>query len=630
MAGILDFLQTPEAQLGIGLLAAGGPTTDPNRTSFGQRLQGAMQGMDAQAQQALKNKLLQSQIDENTSQDAMRKQQLAMAQRQMMMQNQLLGLDTNPTMATPASTAAASGVLPTTPPVAGSAPAIPNGAGSPVAGMPSAPPQQGAGTLDAMSKQYGIPIEALKYDLVFNGGKGIAEMVSKRGTPDMQVSNGYAYDKNRVQPGYLPQLNMSQDGKASMVQIGPDGQPVVSAPRGAVDTYSAYQGAQANYKPIKIYNPVTQREEFTSEGAVVGGGAPRAPMQRTGNPMIDAVVQTESGGNPNAVSPKGAQGVMQVMPTTNTAPGFGVAPARDNSEAERTRVGKEYLAALNQRYQNPTLAAIAYNWGPGNTDMWLKAGGDYNKLPAETKNYVSAVMTRSAVNGLGQPSAETTSAPAGNFAAGPSMQETAQAKFSEKMATEQGDLLTKSYTSAQDASNALQGIQESRKAMQAGAFQGTGAEAKLAVAKFGQALGISIDPEKATNTDYLKSTLGNGLLEKAKTLGSNPSNADASRITDIVGSIGKDPGAMAKILDWQEEMARKAIDGHNTRVGQAESNGFKPQFDMRVKVPEQKSPTAPKGVILNELPKTAPVGKRLRDTETGKIMRFDGLKWKEE
>jgi hypothetical protein len=254
-------------------------------------------------------------------------------------------------------------------------------------------------------------------------------------------------------------------------------------------------------------------------------------------------------------------------------------------------VGQEYLTALNQKYQNPTLAAIAYNWGPGNTDMWLKSGGDYNKLPPETKNYVSAVMTRTAVNGLG--SQQSAQAPqAGNFAAGPSMQETTQAKFNDKMAGEQGDLLTKSYTAAQDASNAMQGIQESRKAMQSGAFQGTGAEAKLAVAKFGQAVGINLDPEKVANTDYLKSTLGNGLLEKAKTLGSNPSNADASRITDIVGSIGKDPNAMKKILDWQEEMARKAIDGHNSRVGQAETNGFKSQFDMRVKLPEAK-PAAP-------------------------------------
>lgn len=575
MAGILDFLQTPEAQMGIGLLAAGGPSTTP--MNVGQRVQMAMQGMTANEQNKLKLKLMQSQVDENASQNALRQSTLAQQQRRdaYFMGDGMGGGSTAPAAGLPGSAGLPGGAPMAAPGVAA--------AGAPVAA--------GGDKFSQLSAQYNVPRDALVMDYMNNGGKGIAAMIEKRGAPDMQVSNGYAYDKNKVGPGYQPQLNMSQDGKASMVQIGPDGMPVVSAPRGAVDTFSAYQGAQANFKPIKVFNPATQREEYTSEGAVVGG-APRQPMTRTGNPMIDAVIQTESNGNPNAVSPKGAQGLMQVMPGTNTAPGFGVAPAKDGSEGERTRVGQEYLTALSQKYQNPTLAAIAYNWGPGNTDMWLKSGGDYNKLPAETKQYVSAVMTRTAVNGMGGQQPQAQQAPGGNFAAGPSMQETTRAKFNDKMAGEQGDLLTKSYTSAQDASNAMQGIQESRKAMQSGAFQGTGAEAKLAVAKFGQAVGINLDPEKVANTDYLKSTLGNGLLEKAKTLGSNPSNADASRITDIVGSIGKDPNAMKKILDWQEEMAVKSIEGHNSRVGQAEGNGFASQFDMRVKRPEAR-PAAP-------------------------------------
>lgn len=627
MPGILDFLQTPEAQLGLGLFAAGGPSSTP--MNVGQRVQMAMQGVDAQRQNALKTKLLESQIAENTSQDLLRRSQL---ERQARQDAYFLGngfgspsTGSSPSPATPSASVGA------TPTATASAPSAGGAVLKAAAGMaPNAPPPP-QGKFAEWSKQFNIPVDALVADYLNNGGKGIADMLYKRGTPDMQVANGYAYDKNKLGAGFMPSFTTTPDGKSVITQIGPNGMPVVSVPQGAIDSFNAYQGAQANFKPMKVYNPATQREEYTTEGAVVGGSMPNAPTQRTGNPLIDAVIQTESGGNPNAVSPKGAQGLMQVMPSTNAAPGFGVAPAKDGSEAERTRVGQEYLTALNQKYQNPTLAAIAYNWGPGNTDMWLKSGGDFNKLPAETKNYVSAVMTRTAVNGFGQPAAQTQGAPAGNFAAGPSMQESARGKFNEKMATEQGDLLTKSYTSAQDASNALQGIQESRKAMQAGAFQGTGAEAKLAVAKFGQALGISIDPEKATNTDYLKSTLGNGLLEKAKTLGSNPSNADASRITDIVGSIGKDPGAMSKILDWQEEMARKAIDGHNTRVGQAEANGFKPQFDMRVKAPDgQATPKVAKVLDALPTPNTSNRGQRIRDTTTGQILVSNGLQWKPE
>ena len=42
MAGLLDFLSSDDAQLGINLLAAGGPSTDPNASSIGARLGGAV------------------------------------------------------------------------------------------------------------------------------------------------------------------------------------------------------------------------------------------------------------------------------------------------------------------------------------------------------------------------------------------------------------------------------------------------------------------------------------------------------------------------------------------------------------------------------------------------------------
>lgn len=601
MAGILDFLQSPEAQMGIGLLAAGGPSTTP--MNVGQRVQMAMQGMTANEQNKLKLKLMQSQIDENSSQDAMRKQQLAMSQRQMAMQNQLLGFGDTPS---PTATAAASGVMPTTPPTAGVAPMIPNGAGSPIAGMPSAPPQQSAGTLDAMSRQYGIPAEALKYDLVFNGGKGIAEMVAKRGTPDMQVSNGYVYDKNKVGPGYLPQLNMSQDGKASMVRIGPDGLPVVSAPQGAVDTFSAYQGAQANFKPIKIFNPQTQREEFTSEGAVV---APRQPMARTGNPMIDAVIQTESGGNPNAVSPKGAQGLMQVMPGTNSAPGFGVAPAKDGSETERTRVGQEYLTALTQKYQNPTLAAIAYNWGPGNTDMWLKSGGDYNKLPAETKQYVSAVMTRSAVNGIGgQQAAPQT----GNVAAGPSATEAATAKANEArmVDTAKADVVRDTGKTA-EGKRAGQVSQISNLASQlldqGPTASGVGSLVDAAANFVGQPL------KGGTKAQQLEALSG-WLVSNVPRMEGPQSNADVLNYQTMAGRVGDRTlpvearkAALGTLMELQRKYAEA---GSDTTA----PNPIKPSK------------------VLDALPtpNASNRGQRIRDTTTGKVLVSNGLQWKEE
>lgn len=95
-------------------------------------------------------------------------------------------------------------------------------------------------------------------------------------------------------------------------------------------------------------------------------------------------------------SPAGAKGEMQVMDGTNRDPGFGVAPARDNSPEERARVGRDYLAAMVQRYRGDLAAAwAAYNAGPGAVDREMQDAakrGEPNawlsNMPAETQAYV--------------------------------------------------------------------------------------------------------------------------------------------------------------------------------------------------------------------------------------------------
>ncbi|MEQ0776184.1 transglycosylase SLT domain-containing protein [Paraburkholderia tropica] len=118
--------------------------------------------------------------------------------------------------------------------------------------------------------------------------------------------------------------------------------------------------------------------------------------------MVAITKQSESGGNETnpdgstVTSPKGAQGVMQVMPGTNTDPGFGVRPAQDNSAGERARVGRDYLQAMLSRYGgDPAKAWAAYNAGPGTLDTALqqaqkdgKPGAWLSYLPQETQSYV--------------------------------------------------------------------------------------------------------------------------------------------------------------------------------------------------------------------------------------------------
>lgn len=107
--------------------------------------------------------------------------------------------------------------------------------------------------------------------------------------------------------------------------------------------------------------------------------------------LYDIVERVESGGKQSAVSPKGARGVMQLMPGTMRDPGFGVRPMQADTEEENRRVGREYLDAMYKRYGDRNIALIAYNWGPGNADKWLKAGADPRKLPKETRDYVAKV-----------------------------------------------------------------------------------------------------------------------------------------------------------------------------------------------------------------------------------------------
>lgn len=128
-----------------------------------------------------------------------------------------------------------------------------------------------------------------------------------------------------------------------------------------------------------------------------GGSSPAPSGQLIAAADPNAMHAVESGGNPNAVSPRGAMGVSQVMPATASDPGYGVAPARDNSPAELQRVGDQTLAAYTQHYGNPTLGHIAYNWGPGNTDKWLAAGGKFSQLPSETQDYLGRIAVAQAV-----------------------------------------------------------------------------------------------------------------------------------------------------------------------------------------------------------------------------------------
>jgi soluble lytic murein transglycosylase len=117
---------------------------------------------------------------------------------------------------------------------------------------------------------------------------------------------------------------------------------------------------------------------------------------------LDAITaQSESGnrdfysnGRP-VTSPAGARFAMQVMPATARDPGFGLRPANPDDPQDMNRLGREYRAAMEQRYgSDPAKMWAAYNAGPGRLDDALKRGGPnwLSLLPKETQDYVRKNM----------------------------------------------------------------------------------------------------------------------------------------------------------------------------------------------------------------------------------------------
>jgi hypothetical protein len=161
-------------------------------------------------------------------------------------------------------------------------------------------------------------------------------------------------------------------------------------------------------------NPGKYQDTPQTQTAVQStAAAPTAPTTVPSGITIptSAIRQVESGGNAAAVSPKGAEGTMQVMPATQAAPGFGVAPAANKTPQELERVGGDYFQAMKNKYKDDVTAAIAYNMGPGATDKWIAAGRKFDQLPAETQQYINRLTTQPGVASIPQIRAETMARP---------------------------------------------------------------------------------------------------------------------------------------------------------------------------------------------------------------------------
>ena len=139
------------------------------------------------------------------------------------------------------------------------------------------------------------------------------------------------------------------------------------------------------YRPVENLEPMRRKgrkapQDWQYDG-LIGLTARQFEVQPA---LVKAVIAAESNFNPGAVSHRGAQGLMQLMPAT--AAKLGVEdPMRP---ADNVRGGTTYLRQMIDRYGDLERALAAYNAGPQAVDR-------YGGIPPyqETQDYVRRVLT---------------------------------------------------------------------------------------------------------------------------------------------------------------------------------------------------------------------------------------------
>jgi soluble lytic murein transglycosylase-like protein len=143
--------------------------------------------------------------------------------------------------------------------------------------------------------------------------------------------------------------------------------------------------ANANFDGPAFAAAVRSSEPSVSRAAIDRYVQANALASGVDPKLVEAIIASESGFDPNATSRTGARGLMQLMP--RTAASLRVVDSYDPEQ--NVRGGIRYLRALLDRFGDVQLAVAAYNAGPGAVER-------YGGVPpyTETQNYVRSVLSR--------------------------------------------------------------------------------------------------------------------------------------------------------------------------------------------------------------------------------------------
>jgi hypothetical protein len=181
---------------------------------------------------------------------------------------------------------------------------------------------------------------------------------------------------------------------------------------------AAQQTGEDQVRPIRQEKPEAPEispADLIAETQIIDERRERAAIQdedgvwRASQELVDSVIEAESSGNADAISPTGAVGLMQLLPSTAAAPGFGVRALTGSKEEivrqlldpiTNKRIGTDYLNAMINRFGGDVeLALAAYNQGVGKVEAIAGEDGSleqfallYESEAEEALPYVAKVL----------------------------------------------------------------------------------------------------------------------------------------------------------------------------------------------------------------------------------------------
>lgn len=210
--------------------------------------------------------------------------------------------------------------------------------------------------------------------------------VENRGGEQVYTNSGAAKYRRVIRQEGAAIRNKQPPARPRTFQELPPGTPAASGPVPRDFAFSTFDAGLRTPRPITYYGWKPDASgRLVRQALTVDLNAIIFKHARANNLdplLVELIIRHESNFNPHAVSPVGAQGLMQLMP--GTAAGLGVRDAFDPDQ--NVAGGARYIADQLRRFKDLKCALAAYNAGPGAV---LEHGG----VPpyAETQYYVSVI-----------------------------------------------------------------------------------------------------------------------------------------------------------------------------------------------------------------------------------------------